>query len=90
MKRLTAAAATIALLGLAALPGSAGATGPPTTPNGYVGAMNMLQDPTMAPGTGGGDGSRQPQWQRRHVPCHLRVGRSVLLRATNRNRGYKR
>jgi hypothetical protein len=53
MKRLTALAASLALLGLAALPGSAGASGPPTTPNGYAGAMNMLQDPTMAPGAGG-------------------------------------
>ena len=53
MRRLTAMAAIIAVLGLAALPGVAAATPTQTTPNGYVGAMNMLQDPTMAPGTGG-------------------------------------
>lgn len=53
MKRLTAAAASIALLGLGALPGSAAAMATHATPNGYVGAMNMLQDPTMAPGSGG-------------------------------------
>lgn len=53
MRRLTAMAGTIAVLGLAALPGVAAATPTQATPNGYVGAMNMLQDPTMAPGTGG-------------------------------------
>lgn len=53
MRRLTAVAASIALLGAAALPSGAGATPTHTTPNGYVGAMNMLQDPTMAPGSGG-------------------------------------
>jgi len=53
MRRLTAVAGTIAVLGLAALPGVASATPSNTTPNGYVGAMNMLQDPTMAPGSGG-------------------------------------
>jgi hypothetical protein len=53
MKRLTAVAGSIALLGLAALPANAGAMATHTTPNGWVGAMNMLQDPTMAPGTGG-------------------------------------
>jgi hypothetical protein len=53
MRRLAAIEGTVALLGLAALPGSAGAMAKHTTPNGYAGAMNMLQDPTMAPGTGG-------------------------------------
>lgn len=50
MRRLTAVAGSIALLGLAALPGSAGAMAQHTTPNGWVGAMNMLQDPTMLTG----------------------------------------
>ena len=53
MRKLVAIASTVAIVGLAALPNSAGATGPQPTPNGYVGALNMLQDPTMAPGTGG-------------------------------------
>lgn len=53
MRKLTAIASTVALLGLAGLPGSAGAMPTHATPNGYVGAMNMLQDPTMPPGTGG-------------------------------------
>jgi hypothetical protein len=53
MKRLTAMTATIALLALAAMPGSAGATATHRTPNGWPGAMNMLVDPTMPPGTGG-------------------------------------
>jgi hypothetical protein len=53
MKRFTALAASLALLGLAALPNSAGALDTHTTPNGWVGAMNMLQDPTMTPGAGG-------------------------------------
>jgi hypothetical protein len=53
MRRFTSLAASIGLLALAALPGSAGATPAQPTPNGYVGAMNMLQDPTMAPGSGG-------------------------------------
>ncbi len=53
MRRLTTVAVSMALLGLAALPNVASATPSHTTPNGYVGAMNMLQDPTMAPGAGG-------------------------------------
>lgn len=50
MRRLTAIVGSIAVL---ALPSAAAATPSHTTPNGFVGAMNMLQDPTMAPGTGG-------------------------------------
>jgi hypothetical protein len=53
MRRLTTLAVSVALLALAALPGSAGAVVTHATPNGWLGAMNMLQDPTMAPGTGG-------------------------------------
>lgn len=52
MKRISTLIAATAVLGLAAFSGSAAATAPPT-PNGYAGAWNMLQDPTMAPGTGG-------------------------------------
>jgi hypothetical protein len=53
MRRATTILGSVLVLGVAGLPGSAGASGPPTTPNGYVGALNMLMDPTMAPGTGG-------------------------------------
>jgi hypothetical protein len=53
MRRLTATVGSIAVLALAALPSVASATPSHTTPNGFVGAMNMLQDPTMAPGAGG-------------------------------------
>jgi hypothetical protein len=53
MRRFAPAAASISLLALAAFPSGAGATPAQPTPNGYVGAMNMLQDPTMAPGAGG-------------------------------------
>jgi hypothetical protein len=60
MRRLTAVAGSIAVLGLAALPSVASATPSHTTPNGYVGAMNMLQDPTMAPTTGGAMDSDNP------------------------------
>lgn len=52
MKRISALLAAAAVLSLAAFAGSASAT-PPPTPNGYVGAWNMLQDPTMPPGSGG-------------------------------------
>jgi len=53
MRRLTAIVGSIAVLGLAALPNVAAATPSHVTPNGFVGAMNMLLDPTMAPGAGG-------------------------------------
>jgi hypothetical protein len=53
MRRVTSVAASIGLLALATVPAGAAAAPTQPTPNGYVGAMNMLQDPTMAPGTGG-------------------------------------
>ena len=61
MRRATAIAGSVLALGMTALPGIAGASAPPTTPNGYVGALNMLQDPTMAPGTGGPMDVNNPQ-----------------------------
>jgi hypothetical protein len=54
LKRLFGLGAASVILGLAAFGGSAAAS-PPTTPNGYVGAWNMLQDPTMATGPMGKD-----------------------------------
>jgi len=53
MRRLTAVTGTVIALGLAVLPAGASAMPTHATPNGFVGAMNMLQDPTMAPGAGG-------------------------------------
>lgn len=54
MKRLVAIPGVLIGLafGLAALPGSAYAA-PGDSPTGYVGAWNMLHDPTMLPGSGG-------------------------------------
>lgn len=54
MKRLMAAPCILMGLtfGLTALPSSAFAASG-DSPSGYVGACNMLHDPTMAPGTGG-------------------------------------
>jgi hypothetical protein len=52
MKRqlaLTAATVAVALTGVA---GTASASAP-TTPTGHAGAWNMLNDPTMLPGSGG-------------------------------------
>ncbi len=46
MKRFIGLIAATAALGLSGLAGTAAAS-PPTTPNGYVGACNMLRDPTM-------------------------------------------
>jgi hypothetical protein len=53
MRRLTAVTSSVVALGLAAMPAGASAMPTHTTPNGFLGAMNMLQDPTMAPGAGG-------------------------------------
>ena len=52
MKRALVLVSASVALGLAAFAGSASAAAP-TTPNGYAGALNMLQDPTMLPGSGG-------------------------------------
>lgn len=52
MKRLLAVQAAVVALGLAGLAGTASATAP-MTPTGYPGAWNMLNDPTMLPGSGG-------------------------------------
>ena len=46
MKKLLALGAATSALALAGLAGPASAS-PPTTPNGYIGACNMLLDPTM-------------------------------------------
>ena len=53
MRRLTAVTGTVVALGFAALPAGASAMPTNATPNGFLGAMNMLQDPTMGPGAGG-------------------------------------
>lgn len=52
MKRVLVLLSASIAIGLAAFAGSASAAAP-TTPNGYAGAWNMLQDPTMLPGAGG-------------------------------------
>jgi hypothetical protein len=52
MKRMLVLVSASAAIGIAAFVGTASASAP-TTPNGYAGAWNMLQDPTMLPGTGG-------------------------------------
>jgi hypothetical protein len=52
MKRSLALVAASAAMALAAFAGGASAS-PPPTPNGYVGAWNMLNDPTMLPGSDG-------------------------------------
>jgi hypothetical protein len=52
MKRVLAIHATAAAIVLAGFAGS-GSASAPVTPNGYAGAWNMLNDPTMVPGTGG-------------------------------------
>ena len=49
MKRITALLAVATALAFA----GAAAADPSPTPNGYTGAWNMLQDPTMLPGSGG-------------------------------------
>lgn len=55
MRRLFAVTGVVMGLGcgFAALPGSAYAASTHTTPSGYTGAWNMLNDPTMLPGSGG-------------------------------------
>ena len=54
MKRRIALAVTLAVLGLAVFAGSAAAA-PPETPNGFVGACNMLASwPDEGPGKGVG------------------------------------
>ena len=52
MKRYTVAAVLSAALFLVVFAGAASASAP-TTPSGYAGAWNMLNDPTMLPGSGG-------------------------------------
>lgn len=52
MKRLLALQAATIAVALVGLTGTASASAP-TTPNGYAGAWNMLNDPTMLPGSGG-------------------------------------
>lgn len=52
MSRLLLLLAALAVLAVAAFPAGASATAPPT-PSGYAGAWNMLNDPTMLPGSGG-------------------------------------
>jgi hypothetical protein len=53
MRRHAAVTGAVVALGLAAMPAGAAAMPTHTTPNGFLGAMNMLQDQTMAPGAGG-------------------------------------
>ena len=52
MKRMLVLVSASAAIGIAAFAGTASASAP-TTPKGYVGAWNMLNDPTMLPHTGG-------------------------------------
>ena len=52
MKRLLALPAATIAVALAGFAGTASASAP-TTPTGYIGAWNMLNDPTMPPGSGG-------------------------------------
>ena len=52
MKHLLALQAVTVTVALAGLAGTASASAP-TTPTGYAGAWNMLNDPTMPPGSGG-------------------------------------
>jgi hypothetical protein len=46
MKRMLVLVSASAAIGIAAFAGTASASAP-TTPNGFVGACNMLNDPTM-------------------------------------------
>jgi hypothetical protein len=55
MRRVLVLVSAVVAVGFAAFAGTASASAP-TTPNGYAGAWNMLNDPTMVPVDNDADG----------------------------------